>query len=100
MKRIVKLSDIRKLNKQVSLGEITAMQMVEIINVKAYEQACKAIESFKEKQAKFFIELNYDRKPIAFEWHNELTGHATVDYDNEYRKDLVISGYTKKPLFY
>ncbi len=62
MERLLKLADIRNLNKKVSLGEITSLRMVEIINEMAFIQMCKGIESFKEKQAKFLLEFQKDNK--------------------------------------
>ena len=41
MEKVFKLADIRKLNKQVSLGEISSTKMVEIMNFMAYETYCK-----------------------------------------------------------
>jgi hypothetical protein len=48
----------------------------------------------------FLIKMHMEVKPIAYEWHNEETGHAIVDYDTEYRKVLTENGYTKRPLIY
>ena len=51
MERFIKLADIRKLNKQVSLGDISSSRMVEIINEKAIEFAKMHVENFKIEQA-------------------------------------------------
>lgn len=72
MKKLLKLADIRKLNKQVSLGEISSSKMVEIINEMAYEQACKSIESFKIKQAKVLLKLHketYNKTDFEKQWN-------------------------------
>ncbi len=100
MERFIKLADIRKLNKQVSLGEISSSRMIEIINEKANEYAKMHVENFKIEQAKKLLEIFGEQKVIAYEWHNEETGHAIVDYDTEYRKVLIENGYTKRPLIY
>lgn len=100
MKNFIKLTDIRKLNKQVSLGDISSLRMIEIINDKADEYAKMHVENFKIEQAKKLLEVFGESKVIAYEWHNEETGHAIVDYDTEYRKVLTENGYTKKPLIY
>ena len=50
MERFIKLADIRKLNKQVSLGEISSSRMIEIINEKANEYAKMHVENFKTEQ--------------------------------------------------
>lgn len=47
MEKFIKLADIRKLNKQVSLGEISSLRMIEIINEKANEYAKMHVENFK-----------------------------------------------------
>lgn len=100
MEKLLKLADIRKLNKQVSLGEISSSRMVEIINEKANEYAKMHVENFKIEQAKKLLEIFGEQKVIAYEWHNEETGHAIVDYDTEYRKVLTENGYAKRPLIY
>ena len=98
--KFIKLADMRKLNKQVSLGDISSSRMIEIINEKANEYTKMHIENFKIEQAKKLLEVFGESKIIAYEWHNEKTGHAIVDYDTEYRKVLTENGYTKKPLIY
>lgn len=100
MERFIKLADIRKLNKQVSLGDISSSRMVEIINEKAIEFAKMHVENFKIEQAKKLLEIFVEKQIIAYEWHNEQTGHAIVDYDTEYRRQLTKEGYTKHPLIY
>lgn len=100
MEKFIKLADIRKLNKQVSLGEISSSRMVEIINEKANKYAKMHVGNFKIEQAKKLLEVFGNPKIIAYEWHNEETGHAIVDYDTEYRKDLENQGYDKEPLIY
>lgn len=100
MEKVIKLADIKKLNKQVSLGEISSSRMVEIINEKANEYAKFRIEKFKIEQAKKLLEVFGEKKIIAYEWHNEETGHAIVDYNTVYREVLEKNGYTKKPLIY
>ena len=100
MERFIKLADIRKLNKQVSLGEISSSRMIEIINEKANEYAKMHVENFKTEQAKKLLEIFGEQKVIAYEWHNEETGHAIVDYDTVYREDLEKNGYEKHPLVY
>lgn len=100
MEKIITLTELRKLNAKVVSGKITSLRMVEIINEKAFIQLCKGLESFKEKQVEFLIKMHMEVKPIAYEWHNEETGHAIVDYDTEFRKVLTENGYTKRPLIY
>jgi hypothetical protein len=57
MEKVVKLADIRRLNKQVSLGEISSTRMVEIINEMAYEVYCKA----KSKNYKTVYGSKFDK---------------------------------------
>ena len=57
MEKFMKLAGIRKLNKQVSLGEISSSRMIEIINDKAKEYAKMHVENFKIEQAKNLLEI-------------------------------------------
>jgi hypothetical protein len=91
MEKIITLTELRKLNANVVSGKITSLRMVEIINEKAFVQLCKGLEKL--------VKNNKD-KIIGYEWHNEKTGHAIIDYDTEYRKVLTKNGYTKRPLIY
>ena len=58
MYKLLKVADMRKLHKQMALGEISYSRMVEIINEMANEQTKKAIERFKVEQAKVLIKLH------------------------------------------
>jgi hypothetical protein len=64
MEKFIKLADIRKLNKQVSLGEISSSRMIEIINDKASEYAKMYVENFKIEQAELTTEITDDAKPM------------------------------------
>ena len=64
MEKFIKLADIRKLNKQVSLGEISSLRMIEIINNKANEYAKMHVENFKIEQAKKLLEIFGEREDI------------------------------------
>lgn len=64
MEKFIKLADIRKLNKQVSLGDISSSRMIEIINEKANEYAKIHIENFKIEQAKKLLEIFVEREDI------------------------------------
>lgn len=55
--KFIKLADMRKLNKQVSLGDISSSRMIEIINEKANEYTKMHIENFKIEQAKKLLEV-------------------------------------------
>ena len=50
------------------------------------------------KRVKSFEWSEYERKPIAFEWHNFDTGHSYVDYIPHVNKDEK-DGYKKRPLY-
>lgn len=52
MERVFKIADIRKLNKQVALGEISSSRMVEIMNYMAYEIYCKAKWQNRSRKSK------------------------------------------------
>ena len=54
MEKVLKVSDLRKLEKQVLLGQISYSRMVEIINYMAYEVYCK-----KNCQNKTDSDYNY-----------------------------------------
>jgi hypothetical protein len=58
MDKLLKVADMRKLHKQMALGEISYSRMVEIINEKANKQTKKAIEKFKVEQAKVLLKLH------------------------------------------
>lgn len=58
MEKFIKLADIKKLNKQVSLGDISSSRMIDIINEKANKYAKMHVENFKIEQACFLIKLN------------------------------------------
>lgn len=61
--KIFKLSDIRELNKQVSLGEISATRMVEIINETAYEyyqnKVQNVLDGFTNEAPGEYIKTNF-----------------------------------------
>ena len=61
--KIFKLADIRKLNKQVSLGEISALKMVEILNEMAYEyykdKAQNVLDGFTNEAPGEYIKTNF-----------------------------------------
>ena len=61
--KIFKLSDIRELNKQVSLGEISALRMVEIINETAYEyyqnKVQNVLDGFTDEAPGEYIKTNF-----------------------------------------
>jgi hypothetical protein len=61
--KIFKLSDIRKLNKQVSLGEISSTKMVEILNEMAYEyyidKAQNVLDGFTNEAPGQYIKTNF-----------------------------------------
>ena len=61
--KIFKLSDIRELNKQVSLGEISATRMVEILNEMAYEyykdKAQNVLDGFTNEAPGEYIKTNF-----------------------------------------
>ena len=65
--KIFKLSDIRELNKQVSLGEISALRMVEIINETAYEyykdKFQNVLDGFTNEAPGEYIKTNFKIKP-------------------------------------
>ena len=48
--RVFKLADIRKLNKQVGLGQISSMKMVETLNDMAYEWHTYKLQAYIDKQ--------------------------------------------------
>ena len=48
--RVFKLADIRNLNKQVALGQISSMRMVEILNAMAYEWHSYKLQAYIDKQ--------------------------------------------------
>lgn len=50
--RVFKLADIRKLNKQVALGEISSMRMVETLNAMAYIWHTYKLQEYIDKQKK------------------------------------------------
>jgi hypothetical protein len=64
MEKFIKLADIRKLNKQVSLDEISSLRMIEIINEKANEYAKMHVENFKIEQAERLLEIFGKREDI------------------------------------
>jgi len=61
--KIFKLADIRKLNKQVSLGEISSTKMVEILNKMAYEyyidKAQNVLDGFTNEAPGEYIKTNF-----------------------------------------
>lgn len=61
--KIFKLSDIRELNKQVSLGEISALRMVEILNETAYEyyqnKVQNVLDGFTNEAPGEYIKTNF-----------------------------------------
>lgn len=61
--KIFKLADIRELNKQVSLGEISALRMVEIINETAYEyyqnKVQNVLDGFTNEAPGEYIKTNF-----------------------------------------
>jgi cyclopropane fatty-acyl-phospholipid synthase-like methyltransferase len=61
--KIFKLADIRKLNKQVSLGEISALKMVEILNEMAYkyyiDKAQNVLDGFTNEAPGEYIKTNF-----------------------------------------
>jgi len=61
--KIFKLLDIRKLNKQVSLGEISALKMVEILNEMAYEyykdKVQNVLDGFTDEAPGEYIKTNF-----------------------------------------
>jgi hypothetical protein len=61
--KIFKLADIRELNKQVSLGEISATRMVEILNEMAYEyyknKAQNVLDGFTDEAPGGYIKTNF-----------------------------------------
>lgn len=70
MEKIITLSELRKLNKQVSLGEISSMRMVEIINEKANENTFEIAHHFYRKG---FFETVSGRFELHYsEYLNEL----------------------------
>ena len=64
MGKIITLSELRKLNKQVSLGEISSMRMVEIINEKANENTFEIAHHF-------YRQGFFEQKSEQFERHYE-----------------------------
>lgn len=64
MEKFIKLADIRKLNKQVSLGEISSSRMIEIINEKASEYAKMYFENFKIEKAELTTKITADAKHV------------------------------------
>lgn len=48
--RVFKLADIRNLNKQVALGQISSMRMVEILNAMAYEWHSYKLQAHIDKE--------------------------------------------------
>ena len=64
MEKFIKLAYIRKLNKQVSLGEISSSRMIEIINEKASEYAKMYFENFKIEKAELTTEITADAKHV------------------------------------
>ncbi len=61
--KIFKLADIRELNKQVSLGEISALRMVEILNETAYEyykdKVQNVLDGFADEAPGEYIKTNF-----------------------------------------
>lgn len=61
--KVFKLSDIRELNKQVSLGEISSTKMVEILNEMAYEhyidKAQNVLDGFTNEASGQYIKTNF-----------------------------------------
>jgi len=61
--KIFKLADIRELNKQVSLGEISATRMVGILNEMAYEyyknKAQNVLDGFTDEAPGGYIKTNF-----------------------------------------
>jgi len=61
--KIFKLADIRELNKQVSLGEISALRMVEILNETAYkyykDKVQNVLDGFTNEAPGEYIKTNF-----------------------------------------
>jgi Ca2+-binding EF-hand superfamily protein len=61
--KIFKLADIRELNKQVSLGEISALRMVEILNEMANEyykdKVQNVLDGFTNEAPGEYIKTNF-----------------------------------------
>ena len=92
MDKFIKLADIRKLNKQVSLGEISSLRMIEIINDKASEYAQMQVENFKIQQARFLLSINKkseDIEHIKILVENKNALIETLENKNEQLVDIV-----------
>jgi len=68
MEKILKVSDMRILEKRVAKGEISYSRMVEIINEKAFLQLCNGIQ----KHVKEKTELEERVKTLNECWMNEI----------------------------
>lgn len=76
MDKLLKVADMRKLHKQMALGEISYSRMVEIINEKANEQSKKAIERFKVEQAEVLLKLHAKKGTLSEETMDLISKHA------------------------
>lgn len=72
MDKLLKVADMRKLHKQMALGEISYSRMVEIINEMANEQTKKAIEKFKVEQTKSIFGMRGKGKSTLSKGTTEL----------------------------
>lgn len=76
MDKLLKVADMRRLHKQMALGEISYSRMVEIINEMANEQTKKAIETFKVEQAKALIKLHEQKGTLSKQTMELISKHA------------------------
>ena len=80
MEKLLKVADLRALEKKVSLGEISYIRMVEIINEKAFLQLCNGIDKRVKKETELLDKI----KTLNECWANEikLRGVNLIEIDN------------------
>lgn len=71
MEKIIKLTELRELNKKVSKGEISALQMVEEINEKAFKVYVQKMEKLFE-ELKHYQAINENKKAFIENLENKM----------------------------
>lgn len=81
--RVFKLADIRNLNKQVSLGQISSMRMVEILNAMAYEWHSYKLQAYIDKQREIKI-LEDEKQDFIDKYISKKLKNNKMPYGIEY----------------
>lgn len=90
MEKIIKLIELRKLNSKVSKGEISALQMVDEINEKAFKVYVKKLEKLFE-ELKHYQAINENKKAFIEQLETKIEDLTAENqsYERELNEKLI-----------